>query len=143
MVTSRLAAHNFFKVTFVKVVVKNRSFDVVCFSETFLDSIVPINDENIAINWHSLLRTDHPKNIKVEFIRESIKIERNNLTNTKACLVTEVNVNNEKCFITCLFRSPSQNPDELEQLCANFGLLLSNINNLRMQSAQNILVNYQ
>ena len=30
----------------------------------------------------------------------------------------------------CLYRSPSQNHDELERFCTNFDLLLSNINNL-------------
>ena len=54
----------------------------------------------------------------------------------KACLETDVNVNCKKCFITCLCMSSNQNPDELEQLCANFDLLLSNINNLHPTSSK-------
>ena len=56
-------------------------------------------------------------------------IRRNDLTN-KDCIVTEINTNNEKCFFTCLCRSPSQRHDELERFCANFDLLLSNISDL-------------
>ena len=33
-------------------------------------------------------------------------------------------------FFTCLYRSPSQSHDELEHFCADFDLLLSNINDL-------------
>ena len=35
-------------------------------------------------------------------------VRRNDLTNIKDCWVTEINVNNEKCFFTCLYSSPSQ-----------------------------------
>ena len=38
-------------------------------------------------------------------------------------------VNNKKCFFTCLYRSSSQNHDEIEHFCTNFDLLLSNVNN--------------
>ena len=58
-------------------------------------------------------------------------IRRNDLTNIKDCLVTEINVNNDKCFFTCLCRSPSQSQDGLERFCTTFDLLLSNINNLQ------------
>ena len=37
----------------------------------------------------------------------------NGLTNIKDCLVTEINVANEKHFFACLYRSPSQSHDEL------------------------------
>ena len=89
----------------------------------------------MQINRYSLLRADHPNNIKRAgvciYFKESLPlIRRNDLTNLKDCLVTEINVNNEKCFFTCLYRSPSQNHDELEHFCTNFDLLLSNINNL-------------
>ena len=38
------------KVPLVKIFIKNHSFGIVRLSETFLDSTVPINDGNIAIN---------------------------------------------------------------------------------------------
>ena len=36
------------------------------------------------------------------------------------CMVTEIGLQNEKCFRSCIYRSPSQNQDDI---------LLSNINN--------------
>ena len=42
--------------------------------------------------------------------------------------MTEIIVDNEKCFFTCLYRSPNQNHEELENFSFNLDLLLSNIN---------------
>ena len=38
-------------------------------------------------------------------------------------------MNNEKCFFTCVYRSPNQSHDELGRFCTKFDLLPSNINN--------------
>ena len=54
-------------------------------------------------------------------------IRRSDLSNIRECLVTEIDVNNEKCFFTCLYRSPSQGHEELESFCSNRDSLLSNI----------------
>ena len=63
------------------------------------------------------------------YLKESLLlIRRNDLSNLKECLVTEINVNNEKCFFTCLYRSPSQSHEELESFCSNLDSLPSNIN---------------
>ena len=108
----------------------------------FLDSTIPDDDQNIQTNRYSLLTADHPNNIKRRgiyiYFKETLPlITRNDLTNIKDCLVTKINVNNEKCFFTCLSRSPSQNHEHLkmmnkiiEHFCVNFDSLLSNINNL-------------
>ena len=37
-------------------------------------------------------------------------------------------VDNGKCFFTCLYESPNQNHEELENFSSNLDLLLSNIN---------------
>ena len=148
-----LVAHDFIKVPLVEAFITSNNFDLVyCLSETFLGSTIPNDDVNIQINGYSLLRADHANNIKgggvCIFFKESLPlIRRNDLTNLKDCIVTEINVNNDKCFFTCLYRSPSQSHDELERFCANFDLLLSNINDLYptcsivlvilMQNAQN------
>ena len=64
------------------------------------------------------------------YFKESLsQIRRSDLSNMKECLVTEVNVNNEKCFFTYLYRSPSQSHEELESFCSDLDSLLSNINN--------------
>ena len=44
------------------------------------------------------------------------------------CLVTEIRFQNEKCFLTCLYRSPSQSHDVFEKFYIKFDILLSQIN---------------
>ena len=78
----------------------------------FLDSTTPNDDVNIQINGYSLLRADHPNDIKQGSVCIHSKellplIRRNDLTNIKDCLITETNVNNEKCCFRCLYRSES------------------------------------
>ena len=63
------------------------------------------------------------------FQRTFPSIRLSDLSIIKKCLVTEIKVNNEKCFFTCLCRRfPSQNHEELESFCFCLDLLLANIN---------------
>ena len=52
--------------------------------------------------------------------------------------VTEITVNNERCFLTCLYRLPNQNQEQFESLCENVIDMLSGINN--QQSKCSVLV---
>ena len=95
------------------------SFDIVYLPETFLDSTIPDDDVNIQINGYLLLRAAHLNNIKRGGVsKEPLPLIRRN------CLITQINVNNKKCFFKCLYRSPSQNHDQLEHFCTNYDLLL-------------------
>ena len=85
------------------------------------------------INSYSLLRADHPSNSKrgrvcLYFKEHLLLIRRNDVSILQECLVTEFIVDNENYFFTCLYRSPNQNHEELENFNSNLDLLLSNIN---------------
>ena len=63
------------------------------------------------------------------YFKEHLPLIRgNDLSILQECLVTEVIVDKEKCFFTCIYRSPNLNHEELENFNSNFHLLLSNIN---------------
>ena len=129
-----LAAHGFVKIPLIEPFINNLNFDIICLSETFLDSTIAQNDGNINIKGYSLLRADHPGNSKrggvCLYYKEYLPlIARNDISYMQGCLVTELSMNNEKCFFTCLYRSPSQSHEELDTFCSNLDLLLSNINN--------------
>ena len=128
-----LAAHDFLKVSLIEAFITTHNFDIICLSETFLDSTVSQDDENIMINGYSLLRADHPSNSKrggvCFYFKEHLPLSRrNDLRILQEYLLTEIIVDNEKCFFTCLYRSPNQNHEELENFSSNLDLLLSNIN---------------
>ena len=106
---------------------------VICLSETFLDSTVSQYDENIIINGYSLLWADHHINKKrggvcLYFKQHLPLIRRNDPSILQEYLVTEIIVDNEKYCFTCLYRSPNQIHEELENFSSNLDLLLSNIN---------------
>ena len=44
--------------------ITSNNFDLVCLSETLLESTIPNDDVNIQINGYSLLRADHPNKIR-------------------------------------------------------------------------------
>ena len=129
-----LAAHGFVKIPLIETFINTLNFDIICLYETFLDSTIPQNDENINIKGYSLLRADHPGNSKrggvCLYYKEYLPlIARNDISCMQGCLVTELSMNNEKSFFRCLYRSPSQSHEELDTFCSNLDLLLSNINN--------------
>ena len=85
------------------------------------------------INGQSLLRADHPSNSNLGgvclYFKENLPlIGRNDLSIRQECLVIEIIVDNEKCFYTCLYRSPNQNHEKSENFSSNLDLLISNIN---------------
>ena len=45
------------------------------------------------------------------------------------CIVTEISVNSERCFLTCLYRPPNQNQEQFQSFCGNLVDVLSGINN--------------
>ena len=61
-----LASHDFLKVSLIEAFITTHNIDIVCLSETFLDSTVPHNDGNININGYSLLRVDHLNTLNEE-----------------------------------------------------------------------------
>ena len=128
-----LAAHDFLKVSLIEAFITTHNFDIICLSETFLDSTVSQDDENIMINGYSLLRADHPSNSKrggvCLYFKEHLPlIRKNDLSMLHECLMTESIVDNEKKNLTCLYRSPNQNHEELDNFSSNLDLLFSSIN---------------
>ena len=83
----------------------------------FLDSTVSHQDENIMINGYSLLREDYPSNSKhggvcLYFKEHLLLIRGNDLSVLQGRLVTKIIVDKEKCFFTCIYRSPNQNHED-------------------------------
>ena len=103
-----LAAHDFIKVRLIEAFVSTHSFDILCLSETFLDSTIDFNDENINSNGYSIIRADHPSNNKCGgvciFFKQSLPlIRRDDLSTMKEAIVTEISVKNQTCFFACFF----------------------------------------
>ena len=79
------------------------------------------------------MRSDHPSNSKkgevcIYYKEHTSLIKQDYICTLDNCLVTEIRSQDEKCFLTCLYRSPSQSQDEFENFCTKFDILLGQTN---------------
>ena len=59
---SSTCAHNFAKLSLLRAYVSVHKFDIICLSETYLDSSV--DDESLEISGYYLIRSDYPSSKK-------------------------------------------------------------------------------
>ena len=98
-----LAAHNFTKVSLLQALSVTHDYDIICLSETFLDSPISNEDERINIKGYNLLWADHPNNKKrggvCMYYKEHLPIiKRDDLCTLKECLVAEIIVDKKVFF---------------------------------------------
>ena len=67
------------------------------------------------------------KNYNKKYYKEHLPIiRRDHISNLNEWLVTEIK--NERYFLTCLYRSPSQNREQFQSFCDSLDILMNNIN---------------
>ena len=55
-----ISARDYFKLFLLKAYIpKFTNFDIICLSEIYLDSTVPLDDDNLVISGYNLIRSDH------------------------------------------------------------------------------------
>ena len=59
-----IPVHNFLKLSLLRAHITVRKFDVIFLSETYLNSPILHNDNNLQIPGYTLHREDHPLNVK-------------------------------------------------------------------------------
>ena len=59
-----LIAHNKLKVSLLEAYNTVHKYDFICISETYFDSLVESEDDDLRINGYKLIRMDHPLNTK-------------------------------------------------------------------------------
>ena len=122
---SGLAAHEFTKLSLLESHINVNDIDIICLSETYVDSSIPIDDNRLSISGHSMMRVDYPSNTKggqvCLYYKEHLPIiRRDGIFNLQEWLVTEITVKNKRCFLACLYRSPSQNREEIQSFCDSY-----------------------
>ena len=132
-----VAAHEFIKVSLLQgyiTEITERNFDIICLSETFLNSSLNSEGNRLKVEGYNLIRSDHPSGSKkggaCVYYKEHIPlVRRDDLCTLSNCLVTKLCLENQKCFLTCLYQSPSQTQHEFENFCTNLDTLMDHINN--------------
>ena len=59
-----MTAHNFEKINLLEVYNTINKFDVICFSEFYLDSSIASDNDDLNIKSYNLYRANHPNNVK-------------------------------------------------------------------------------
>ena len=59
-----LTAHDSIKISLLQAYIIQNNYDIICLSETFLNSSIQTNDDRISIDGYNLIRADHPSDSK-------------------------------------------------------------------------------
>ena len=126
-----MTAHNFKKINLLEAYNTINKFDVICLSESYLDSYRASDNDDLNIKGYNLYRSDHPYNVKrggvCAYIRKSLPVRCLSSAYLQECLILEISINNKKGYVVSLYRSPSQTPDEFDSFINNFEKLISDI----------------
>ena len=101
---------NFIKLSLLEAYLSVYKFDIVCLSETFLNSSIADNDLRLILNGYDLLRSDNPSDSKKGgvciYYKNHLRLTRkSNLTKLDECIVCELKASNKRCLITVLYNS--------------------------------------
>ena len=123
-----IAAHNFSKIQSLITYNCIHHFDIICLSETYLNSEISSDNENLDISGYRLIRSDHPSNDKrggvCVYFKSSLPIQILSISMLHECINLEIRINDKLCNLICLYRSPSQNMKEFMTFVKNLELNL-------------------
>ena len=73
-----MTAHSFEKINLLEAYNTIKKFDVICLSESYLDSSIASHNHDLNIKGYNLYRANHPNNVKkggvCAYIRESLPV---------------------------------------------------------------------
>ena len=114
---NNISAHKYTKISLLTAyVLIVHNFDIICLSETYLNSETSTDDQNLEILGSCLLRADHPSNDKrgsvCIFYRATFSLRVSNISYLSECNTFEISIGNQVCRFIHLYRSPSQTQEE-------------------------------
>ena len=100
-----ITAHNFNKIALLKAYLSVHKMNIVCLSETFLDSSILIDDDNLQIPGYSSVRADHPSNTKrggvLLYCKSFLPIKLIDVNYLNECISFELRIGGKVCkFLT-------------------------------------------
>ena len=124
-----LTSHNSCKLSLLQAYNSIHNYDILCLSETYLNSTIDNDDRNLTLNGYKLVRADHPSNVKrggvAIYYKESLAARIVDTSYLKESLLLEITLKAGKCFVATVYRSPSQSSDDFEIFLNEFEKLLN------------------
>ena len=126
-----ISAHNFAKVQLLKAYLAVHKFDILCLSETYLNSSFPLDDGNLDIPGYVMVRADDPGNSK----RGGVCMQYKNCLPSKVLdirflhetIAFGLGICDKLCSFISLYRSPNRSFDDLVLFLDNFELTLDTL----------------
>ena len=107
--------HNFVNLSLIRVYITVHNFDVICLSETYLDSSILHDDDNLQIPANNLYGEDHPLNIiqggGCIYQKISLPLKIKTIHNLQEHIDFEIKIKDKLCNFTSLYHSPNQCQD--------------------------------
>ena len=126
-----IAAHNFAKLVLLKTYNSVHKFDIICLSETYLDSNILPDDSNLNIPGYNLVRSNHPSNKKrggvCIYYKSYLPLRIIDINYLSECVRFELMVGDKLCNFIALYRSPSQSQDLFESFKEKLELNLESV----------------
>ena len=126
-----ISAYNYIELFLLKAYVAIHKFDIICLSETYLDSTTSSDDDNLAILEYNLMRSDHPSNNKHGGVcicyKHFLPLRVLSIEYLQECINFELNIVGKIRNFISLNRSPSQSQDEYEKFIDNLELSLETL----------------
>ena len=125
-----IAVNDFIKIPLIEAYNSVYNYDIITFSETYLDSSVP--NESISLTGFSkkIYRSDHPNDVKrgvCLYFKDSLAIkQRKDLQILDECIISELTIGRKKVFFVVVYRSPSQNAESFYSFLENLELIIQN-----------------
>ena len=123
-------AHNYTKL-FLLAYIAIHKFDIICLSETYLDSSTTSADDNLAISRYNLKHSDHPSNNKCGgaciYYKNFLPLRVLSIQYLQECINFELNIGGKICTFISLYRSSIQIQEEFEKFIDNQELNLGSL----------------
>ena len=128
-----ISSHNFIELSLLRAYISVNKIDIICLSETYLDSSISSDNDNLELPGYNLVRADNPTNTKrggvCIYYHNSLPLKVIDIQLLNECINFEIRIGGKLCSFLCLYRLPSQTRDIFETFAVNFELTLDSIMN--------------
>ena len=85
-----ISAHNYIKLSLLRAYLSTHRFDVICLSETYLDSDTSHEDANLEIVGYTLIRAETKRGGACLYYRDSLALRLLNIKYLEECIDFEI-----------------------------------------------------
>ena len=126
-----ITSHDFLKVKLLSAYNILHNFDIICISESYLNSETVSNDDNLNIPSYNMVRTDHSSGYRrggvCVYYKETLPIKMLDIKYLQECICFDLKIGSKLCSIVSLYRSTSQTRDEFDEFLTKLNLTLETI----------------